>query len=282
MSGRPGYEELVAKRGREVAAEIVAGAEMYSDAAHQDWGTALAWAIEQYDRPEDPALVAQQNENARVYNDVMKRRGDAGRRILYLATELGGDAFDHPARLAQAEAIYDAEGWRLAADASMRDELDWAKAQAQALLNVRDRYFDDWSVGEVFVTDPHEMTAERMMSFAEEFDPQPFHVDPDAAAESIYGGLIASGWHTGSVLMRLLTTLLGPSSMGSPGVDKLRWVAPVRAGDELRARLSVLETRTSESKSDRGIIKFSQELLNQRDEVVMSLEATLFMKRKGA
>lgn len=146
--------------------------------------------------------------------------------------------------------------------------------------DVKERYFDDWSVGEVFVTEPYEITEERMRSFSLEFDPQPFHVDPEAAAASIYGGLIASGWHTGSVLMRLLTTLLGASSMGSPGVDKLRWQMPVRAGDELRLRLTVLDMRPSTSKPDRGIISFRQELLNQRNEVVMSLEASLFMKRR--
>ncbi len=125
------------------------------------------------------------------------------------------------------------------------------------------------------------MTAERIRSFAEEFDPQPFHVDPEAAAASIYGGIIASGWHTGSVLMRLLTTFLGPSSMGSPGVDELRWRAPVRAGDQLRLRLSVAEVRESKSKPDRGVVIFDEDLLNQRDEVVMSLRATLFMLRRS-
>ncbi len=142
------------------------------------------------------------------------------------------------------------------------------------------RCFEDWTVGESFVSESHEMTAERIRSFAEEFDPQPFHVDEAAAADSIYGGIIASGWHTGSVLMRLLTTFLGPSSMGSPGVDELRWRAPVRAGDQLRLRLSVVDTRTSTSKPDRGIVVFDEELLNQRDEVVMSLRATLFMLRR--
>ncbi len=146
--------------------------------------------------------------------------------------------------------------------------------------DVNERFFEDWSVGEVFETETHGMTAERMLAFAEEFDPQPFHVDPDAADASIYGGLIASGWHTGSVLMRLLTTVLGASSMGSPGVDELRWRAPVRAGDQLRLRITVLETRQSASKPDRGLIRFGEELLNQRDEVVMSLDATLFMKRQ--
>jgi acyl dehydratase len=282
MSGRPGYEELVAKRGAEVADEIIAGAEMYGDSAHEDWETSLAWAIEQYDRPEDPELAAQQTENARLYNDLMKRRGDEGRRILYLATELGDDTFDHPERLVRAEEIYDVEGWRLAPDATMQEELTWAASRARALVDTKDWYFDDWSVGDVFETDPHEMTAERMLSFAQEFDPQPFHIDQEAADASIYGGLIASGWHTGSVLMKLATTLLGPSSMGSPGVDKLRWHAPVRAGDQLRLRLTATETRASESKPDRGIVRLKQELINQRDEVVMSLEAALFMKRRGS
>lgn len=148
------------------------------------------------------------------------------------------------------------------------------------MTDLSTRYFEDWTVGESFVSETHEMTAERIRSFAEEFDPQPFHVDEAAAAASIYGGIIASGWHTGSVLMRLLTTFLGPSSMGSPGVDELRWRAPVRAGDQLRLRLSVVDTRTSKSKPDRGVVVFDEELLNQRDEVVMSLRATLFMLRR--
>ncbi len=148
------------------------------------------------------------------------------------------------------------------------------------MIEPRDRYFEDWTVGDEFVSESHEMTAERIQSFAQEFDPQPFHVDPVAAADSIYGGLIASGWHTGSVLMRLLTTFLGPSSMGSPGVDELRWRAPVRAGDRLRLRLTTQDTRASKSKPDRGLVVFSEELLNQDDEVVMSLVATLFMLRR--
>lgn len=148
------------------------------------------------------------------------------------------------------------------------------------MSNLRDRYFEDWTVGESFDSESHEMTADRIRSFAEEFDPQPFHVDAEAAAASIYGGIIASGWHTGSVLMRLLTTFLGPSSMGSPGVDELRWRAPVRADDQLRLRLSVVDTRESKSKPDRGVVIFDEDLLNQRDEVVMSLRATLFMLRR--
>ncbi len=148
------------------------------------------------------------------------------------------------------------------------------------MIEPRDRYFEDWAVGDEFVSESHEMTAERIQSFAQEFDPQPFHIDPVAAADSIYGGLIASGWHTGSVLMRLLTTFLGPSSMGSPGVDELRWRAPVRAGDQLRLRLTAKDTRASNSKPDRGLVVFSEELFNQDDVVVMSLVATLFMLRR--
>ncbi len=148
------------------------------------------------------------------------------------------------------------------------------------MIEPRDRYFDDWTEGEVFETEPHLMTEERIRSFAEEFDPQPFHVDTEAAKASIYGGIIASGWHTGSVLMRQMTTFLGPSSMGSPGIDKLRWIAPVRPSDQLRLRLTVLETRASSSRPDRGIVRFFQEVLNQNDDVVMSVEATIFLRRR--
>ncbi len=133
MSGRPGYEELVALRGREVADAIIASAELYSDNAHQPWDVALRWAIAEHDRPEDPALTAQQRENARLNDELMRRRGDDGRRIHYLAMELGGDAYDHPARLDRAEAIYDAERWRLPPRPSMSDELDWARTQARAV-----------------------------------------------------------------------------------------------------------------------------------------------------
>lgn len=148
------------------------------------------------------------------------------------------------------------------------------------MTNYKARYFDDWPVGEVIMTESHGMTEERIRSFAEEFDPQPFHTDPDAAEQSIFGGLIASGWHTGSVLMRLVTSVLGPSSLGSPGVDNLRWVAPVRPGDELRLRIEVLEARPSKSKPDRGIIRFGEQLINQRDEIVMTLEAILLIQRR--
>lgn len=119
-----------------------------------------------------------------------------------------------------------------------------------------------------------------MIAFALEFDPQPFHVDTVAAEESVFGGLIASGWHTGSVLMKLLATTLGESSMGSPGGEQLRWLAPVRPGDELRLVVTVASKRPSESKPDRGVLVYENEVRNQHDEPVMSLVSTMFMKRR--
>ncbi|MGH1493928.1 MAG: MaoC family dehydratase [Acidimicrobiales bacterium] len=148
-------------------------------------------------------------------------------------------------------------------------------------MEISERWFDDFNVGEVFETESHEMTEQRILSFAQEFDPQTFHTDPVAAAESVFGGLIASGWHTGSVLMKLLTTTLGESSLGSPGCDKLRWVAPVRPGDVLSLKITVLDKRPSTSKPDRGLLVYGHELSNQNGEVVMTLESTMFMRRRS-
>lgn len=119
------------------------------------------------------------------------------------------------------------------------------------------------------------VTEEDMIEFAERFDPQPFHVDADAAAEGPFGGLIASGWHTASVMMRLVADhyLSKVASLGSPGVDELRWTRPVRPGDSLRVRVSIMETRRSRSKPDRGVVRSRVEVVNQRGDVVMSLEA---------
>lgn len=133
MSARPGYEELLAQRGRKVADQIIDDAERYSDGAHQPWAVALRWSIDQHDRPPDPDLEAQQRENVRLCDDLAARRGDDSRPILYLATELGGDAFEHPARLVRAETVFDTEGWRLAPEARMSDQLAWAASQALAL-----------------------------------------------------------------------------------------------------------------------------------------------------
>ena len=148
-------------------------------------------------------------------------------------------------------------------------------------VELPDRWFDDYTVGQVFdVPGERALTEEGIVAFAAEFDPQPFHVDPAAAADSMYGGLIASGWHTGSLLMSLLATTLGPASLGSPGCDALRWTAPVRPGDRLRLRVTVLDARPSTSRPDRGILRYGNELRNQRDEVVMTLESTMLLRRR--
>jgi acyl dehydratase len=117
-----------------------------------------------------------------------------------------------------------------------------------------------------------------LIEFARRYDPQPFHIDADAAAKGAFGGLIASGWHTGSLMMRLLVEhYLSPvSGLGSPGLDEVRWLAPVRPGDTLSARVTILETRRSQSKPDRGLVRAKMEVLNQRREVVMSMKALNF------
>jgi acyl dehydratase len=144
------------------------------------------------------------------------------------------------------------------------------------------RYFEDFKVGEVIESGTRTLTKDEIMAFAREFDPQPFHTDEVAARESIYGGLIASGWHSGSLMMRLFYESLfrDSASMGSPGLDELRWLKPVRHGDTLSARLTVLEATPSRSKPDRGIIRSVMELRNQHGEVVMTTTGVNFFSRR--
>jgi acyl dehydratase len=138
---------------------------------------------------------------------------------------------------------------------------------------IKERYFEDYLVGESFEFGDHLVTEEEIVEFASRYDPQPFHVDKLAAGQSIYGGLIASGWMTGSVMMRMAVDhLISPlSSMGSPGIDELRWLRPVRPGDRLRVRATVLASKRSQTKPDRGVIEILQEAVNQDDEVVMTI-----------
>jgi len=118
------------------------------------------------------------------------------------------------------------------------------------------------------------VTEEEIIEFAKRYDPQVFHTDPVAARDSIYGGLVASGWHTAAMAMRLIVEnyLSGVASVGSPGVDEVRWLKPVRPGDKLSVRVTVLEARRSESKPDRGIVRSLVEVLNQDMAVVMSFK----------
>ncbi|MDE0779414.1 MAG: MaoC family dehydratase [Alphaproteobacteria bacterium] len=143
-------------------------------------------------------------------------------------------------------------------------------------------HLDDFEAGQVFELGQYSFTQDEILTFATEFDPQPFHIDEAAAAQSNYGGLIASGWHTGSVFMRLLVNglLHRCASMGSPGVDELRWLAPVRPGDTLTARLEIEDVRTSKSKPDRGFVTTRAVLTNQVNIDVLTLRAPLMIQRQ--
>ena len=136
-----------------------------------------------------------------------------------------------------------------------------------------EHYFEDFEPGQVFELGSRTVTEAEIVDFAERWDPQPFHVDPKAAAGSVFGGLIASGWHTGAMWMRLYVDAMldGAASMGSPGIEELRWLAPVRPGDTLRGRLTVLEATPSERRPDRGTVRIRGEMVNQDDVVVMSM-----------
>ena len=113
---------------------------------------------------------------------------------------------------------------------------------------------------------------DEVMDFGRRYDPQPFHTDPEQASETIHGGLIASGWHTGSLAMRMLVDhfVSRVASIGSPGIDEVRWFKPVRPGDELCIRITILDTRRSKSRPDRGLVNAFIEVMNQHREVVMS------------
>ena len=146
------------------------------------------------------------------------------------------------------------------------------------------RYFEDFFEGLTVDLGNVDFTAEGIIEFACAYDPQPMHTNPDVARESIYGGLIASGWHTAGAYMRLLVdSVIGQSdSLGSPGVDSLRWLKPVRPGDTLRGSFTVLEAKGSRSRPDRGIVRSRGEMLNQDNEVVMQVEAVNFFGRRPA
>lgn len=146
------------------------------------------------------------------------------------------------------------------------------------------RYWEDFAPGQVLELGQHTITKDEIVAFARQFDPQAFHLDEDAAKATVFGGLIASGWHTGSLCMRLLHDGLVSQcvSLGSPGVDELRWLKPVRPGDTLSLRLTVLECVPSRSKPDRGIIRSLMELRNQHDDIVVTVKGLSLLGRRPA
>jgi len=146
------------------------------------------------------------------------------------------------------------------------------------------RYFEDFTPGQVIELGSRTITKDGIVAFAREFDPQPFHTDEAAAARSIFGGLLASGWHTGSLAMRILYDglLKDTVSLGSPGIDELRWLKPVRPGDTLSLRMTILETIPSRTKPDRGLVRSLMEMRNQHGEVVLTIRGLSLLGRRPA
>lgn len=150
---------------------------------------------------------------------------------------------------------------------------------------IEQRSFEDYVPGAVHEFGPIAVEEDEVIAFARRFDPQDFHTDPEAARHTIFGGIIASGWHTGSLMMRLYADhyLAKGASLSSPGLDELRWVRPVRPGDRLSIRVTIREAKRSRSKPDRGMVWSLIEVLNQEAEVVMSMTAmNLFRCRESA
>jgi acyl dehydratase len=147
---------------------------------------------------------------------------------------------------------------------------------------VERRYFEDYVQGHVHEFGSIGVSESEIVEFARAYDPQPFHTDAEAARQTPFGGLIASGWQTAGLMMRLVVDhyLSHVASLASPGVDELRWTQPVRPGDILSVRATVIEARPSSSKPDRGLVRTFFEVLNQRGEVVMTVKAMNMLKRR--
>ncbi len=145
------------------------------------------------------------------------------------------------------------------------------------------RYWEDFKVGEVEQIGGKRVDQDEIIAFARQYDPQPFHVDEAAAKQSIYGGLIASGWHTCAMVMRMMCDayMLQSASVGSPGIDNLKWLKPVRPGDTINARRTTLETRALKSKPDIGIVNNLWEVFNQDGEMVMSMQGYGMFRRRN-
>jgi acyl dehydratase len=148
---------------------------------------------------------------------------------------------------------------------------------------IEDRYFEDYVEGSVFEYGPIAVEEAEIISFAKRYDPQTIHIDPEKAALGPFHGLIASGWHTVGLMMRLFVEhfLSAVASLASPGVDEVRWYRPVRPGDRLLLRISILEVKPSRTKPDRGMVVSLLEGINQNGEVVSSLKAMNLLAKRG-
>ena len=143
-------------------------------------------------------------------------------------------------------------------------------------------HWEDFPPGDTLEIGSHTFAEEEIIAFARQFDPQPFHTDPAAAKNSFFGGLIASGWHICAIAMRLMVDkYVGRSaSLGSPGLDNIRWLAPVRVGDTITYRRTITAARVSESKPEVGLVQSRWEAVNQRGEIVMTMEGWGMFRRR--
>jgi acyl dehydratase len=151
-------------------------------------------------------------------------------------------------------------------------------------LNVSYKYYwEDFYPGQVLETGGYSLSEEEIIEFARKYDPQPFHIDSEKAKQTFFGELIASGWQTASICMRMICDLylIEAASLGSPGVDELRWVKPVRPGDTLRLKSTVLETRASSSRPDMGTVRSRSEVYNQHGELVMHMSGVSMFRRRN-
>jgi acyl dehydratase len=147
----------------------------------------------------------------------------------------------------------------------------------------QDRYFEDYVPGAVYEYGYVAVSEAEIVEFAQKFDPQPIHVDPEFAATGPFGGLIASGWHTAAIGMRLIVDHYLPraASIASPGIDELRWPAPLRPGDTVRMRVTIVEARRSRSKPDRGLVRTHAELITQNGDPVLTLTAMNLIRARS-
>lgn len=143
-------------------------------------------------------------------------------------------------------------------------------------------YFEDFEPGAVVVYGPRLVTREEIIAFATEFDPQPMHLDETAASATLLGGLGASGWHACALIMRMICDgfILDSASMGSPGVDEVRWLRPLRPGTQVRLRATILDKRASNSRPDRGFVNYLFEMIDESDAVLTTITTPLMVLRR--